>query len=125
MPHRHELTDAEWARLRPLLPPHQPGRPRQEGRRMLKASRGCAPSRWSVTRAALVGRSAASAAVAASGTPLPGCGGSAVVAAGIRPPTGDATASNGWSTGASSSAAWPPATARAARATVPPGWLQW
>jgi transposase len=35
MPHRHELTDAQWAKLAPLLPPHQAGRPRQDDRRIL------------------------------------------------------------------------------------------
>ncbi len=34
MPHRHELSDAQWARLAPLLPPHKPGRPRQDDRRI-------------------------------------------------------------------------------------------
>lgn len=37
MPKRHELTDAQWARLQPLLPPHKPGRPRQDDRRVLNA----------------------------------------------------------------------------------------
>ena|SRR5215212_1970782 len=35
MPKRHELSDAQWERLRPLLPPHKPGRPRQDDRRIL------------------------------------------------------------------------------------------
>jgi transposase len=35
MPHRHELTDAEWARIAPLLPPRRPGRVRQDDRRIL------------------------------------------------------------------------------------------
>jgi transposase len=35
MPHRHELSDAEWARLAPLLPPRKPGRVRQDDRRIL------------------------------------------------------------------------------------------
>jgi transposase len=35
MPRRHELTDAQWARLLPLLPSHKPGRPRQDDRRIL------------------------------------------------------------------------------------------
>jgi transposase len=35
MPRRHELTDAQWARLQPLLPPHKPGRQRQDDRRIL------------------------------------------------------------------------------------------
>jgi transposase len=39
MPKRHELTDAEWERLQPLLPPHKPGRPRQDDRRVLNAIR--------------------------------------------------------------------------------------
>ena len=37
MPKRHELTDAQWERLRPLLPAHKPGRPRQDDRRVLGA----------------------------------------------------------------------------------------
>ena len=37
MPKRHELTDAQWERLKPLLPPHKPGRPRQDDRRVLNA----------------------------------------------------------------------------------------
>ena len=37
MPHRHELTDAEWARLHPLLPPRKPGKPRQDDRRIINA----------------------------------------------------------------------------------------
>jgi transposase len=37
MPHRHELTDADWARLHPLLPPRRPGRPRQDDRRIIDA----------------------------------------------------------------------------------------
>jgi len=36
---RHELTDAQWARLEPLLPPHKPGRPRQDDRRILDGIR--------------------------------------------------------------------------------------
>ena len=32
MGRRHELTDAEWARLAPLLPPRQAGKPRQDDR---------------------------------------------------------------------------------------------
>jgi len=35
MPKRHELTDVQWERLRPLLPAHKPGRPRVDDRRML------------------------------------------------------------------------------------------
>jgi transposase len=35
MPHRHELSDAEWTRLAPLLPPRKPGRVRQDDRRIL------------------------------------------------------------------------------------------
>jgi transposase len=37
MPKRHELTDAQWERLKPLLPPHKAGRPRQDDRRVLNA----------------------------------------------------------------------------------------
>src|SRR5215212_6203699 len=32
MRRRHELTDAQWARLAPLLPPRRPGRPRKDDR---------------------------------------------------------------------------------------------
>jgi transposase len=32
MRRRHELTDAEWARLGPLLPPHRSGKPRTDNR---------------------------------------------------------------------------------------------
>ena len=32
MRHRHELTDTEWARREPLLPPHRSGRPRTDDR---------------------------------------------------------------------------------------------
>ncbi len=35
MRRRHELSEAEWARLAPLLPPRQAGRPRQDDRRIL------------------------------------------------------------------------------------------
>src|SRR4051794_37407820 len=35
MRRRHELSDTEWARLQPLLPPRKPGRPRHDDRRML------------------------------------------------------------------------------------------
>ena len=35
MRRRHELSDTEWARLEPLLPPRKPGRPRHDDRRML------------------------------------------------------------------------------------------
>lgn len=35
MQRRHELNDAEWARLQPLLPPHKTGRPRHDDRRLL------------------------------------------------------------------------------------------
>src|SRR3954462_184540 len=35
MRHRHELSDTEWARLQPLLPPRKPGRPRHDDRRLL------------------------------------------------------------------------------------------
>ena len=32
MQRRHELTDAQWARLEPLLPPRKPGAPRKDDR---------------------------------------------------------------------------------------------
>ena len=32
MRRRHELTDAEWSRLEPLLPPHRSGKPRKDDR---------------------------------------------------------------------------------------------
>ena len=32
---RHELSDAEWARLQPLVPPRKAGKPRQDDRRIL------------------------------------------------------------------------------------------
>jgi transposase len=32
---RHELSDAEWARLQPLLPPRKAGRPRRDDRRIV------------------------------------------------------------------------------------------
>ena len=35
MPHRHELTDAQWERLHPLLPPHTSGHPRADDRRIV------------------------------------------------------------------------------------------
>jgi transposase len=35
MPRRHELTDAQWTRLRPLLPPRKAGRVRQDDRRIV------------------------------------------------------------------------------------------
>ena len=37
MPRRHELTDREWAKLAPLLPPQKPrsGRPAEDHRRIL------------------------------------------------------------------------------------------
>jgi transposase len=35
MRRRHELSDTEWARLAPLLPRQQRGRPRQDDRRIL------------------------------------------------------------------------------------------
>lgn len=37
--HRHELTDEQWARLAPLLPPQKPkrGRPARDHRQMLNA----------------------------------------------------------------------------------------
>ena len=37
MRRRHELSDAEWARLQPLLPPRTAGKPRQDDRRILNA----------------------------------------------------------------------------------------
>jgi len=36
MRRRHEVSDEEWARLEPLLPPKQAGRPRRDGRRIVK-----------------------------------------------------------------------------------------
>ncbi len=35
MRRRHELTETEWARLQPLLPPHKAGKPRADDRRIL------------------------------------------------------------------------------------------
>ena len=35
MPHRHALTDAQWERLHPLLPPHTSGHPREDDRRIV------------------------------------------------------------------------------------------
>ncbi len=35
MRRRHELTETEWARLQPLLPPRKAGKPRQDDRRIL------------------------------------------------------------------------------------------
>ena len=35
MRRRHELTETEWARLAPLLPPRKAGKPRQDDRRIL------------------------------------------------------------------------------------------
>lgn len=35
MRRRHELTDAEWERLQPLLPPRTGGKPRQDDRRII------------------------------------------------------------------------------------------
>jgi transposase len=35
MRRRHELSDTEWARLRPLLPPRKAGKPRQDDRRII------------------------------------------------------------------------------------------
>jgi transposase len=32
---RYELSDAQWARLEPLLPPEKPGRPNDDHRRIL------------------------------------------------------------------------------------------
>ncbi len=39
MRHRHELTDEQWARLQPLLPPQKPerGRPARDHRQMVNA----------------------------------------------------------------------------------------
>ena len=39
MTHRHALTDAQWARLAPLLPPQKPprGRPARDHRQMVNA----------------------------------------------------------------------------------------
>ena len=39
MRHRHELTDEQWARLAPLLPPQKParGRPARDHRQMINA----------------------------------------------------------------------------------------
>jgi transposase len=35
MPHRHELSDPQWERLEPLLPPRKAGRRRGDDRRIL------------------------------------------------------------------------------------------
>ena len=35
MQRRHELSETEWARLQPLLPPRQGGKPRQDDRRII------------------------------------------------------------------------------------------
>jgi transposase len=35
MRRRHELTETEWTRLQPLLPPRKAGKPRQDDRRIL------------------------------------------------------------------------------------------
>ncbi len=35
MQRRHELSESEWARLQPLLPPRQGGKPRQDDRRII------------------------------------------------------------------------------------------
>jgi transposase len=35
VPRRHELTDTQWERLEPLLPPRKAGRRRKDDRRML------------------------------------------------------------------------------------------
>src|ERR671932_886857 len=35
MRRRHELTDAQWARLAPLLPPRRAGKPRKDDRLVL------------------------------------------------------------------------------------------
>lgn len=37
MPRRHELTDVEWARLQPLLPPRRAGKPRKDDQLVLNA----------------------------------------------------------------------------------------
>ena len=37
MRRRHELTDAEWGRLQPLVPPRTGGKPRQDDRRIVNA----------------------------------------------------------------------------------------
>jgi transposase len=37
MQRRHELNDAAWARLQPLLPPYKTGRPRHDDRSLLNA----------------------------------------------------------------------------------------
>jgi transposase len=37
MRRRHELSEAEWERLEPLLPPRKPGRPRKDDRLVLNA----------------------------------------------------------------------------------------
>jgi transposase len=34
---RHELSDADWARLAPLLPPRQAGKPRKDDRLVINA----------------------------------------------------------------------------------------
>ncbi len=35
MRRRHELSEREWSRLQPLLPPRKPGKPRQDDRRIV------------------------------------------------------------------------------------------
>ena len=37
MRRRHEMTDEEWARLEPLLPPRQAGKPRKDDRLVINA----------------------------------------------------------------------------------------
>src|ERR671933_600864 len=37
MRRRHEVTDAEWARLQPLLPARKPGTPRKDDRLVINA----------------------------------------------------------------------------------------
>src|SRR5918992_2604117 len=37
MRRRHELTDAEWARLAPLVPPRKAGKPRKDDRPVINA----------------------------------------------------------------------------------------
>ena len=39
MRRRHELSEAEWARLQPLLPPRKAGKPRQDDRRIINEAR--------------------------------------------------------------------------------------
>ena len=53
---RYELTDAQWARLEPLLPPEKPGRPNDDHRRIVNGilwvlNSGAATARWARCRA--------------------------------------------------------------------------